>query len=93
MERTGQGGIGALRLVLVDDEPLMRTGLRTILERAQDIKVVDACHGGGAAAAVTRHRPRRRPKCWPWRRSLSTNRTATSSSSVTDRHFRNRLYS
>jgi DNA-binding NarL/FixJ family response regulator len=47
-----------VRVVLVDDEELVRSGLRMILESADDIEVVgEAADGGGAVEQVRRHRP------------------------------------
>jgi DNA-binding NarL/FixJ family response regulator len=47
-----------IRIVLVDDEQLVRSGLRMILESAGDIQVVgEAADGGGAVEQVRRHRP------------------------------------
>ena len=47
-----------LRVVLVDDEPLVRLGLRRLLEQEPDVEVVAECADGEAAmAAVTQHRP------------------------------------
>jgi DNA-binding NarL/FixJ family response regulator len=47
-----------IRVVLVDDEQLVRSGLRMILESAGDIEVVgEAADGGGAVELVRRHRP------------------------------------
>jgi DNA-binding NarL/FixJ family response regulator len=46
-----------LRLVIVDDEQLMRSGLRMILDGPPDIQVVDTCDGPDAVASVTLHRP------------------------------------
>jgi DNA-binding NarL/FixJ family response regulator len=47
-----------IRVVLVDDEQLVRSGLRMILESAGDIEVVgEAASGGGAVELVRRHRP------------------------------------
>jgi DNA-binding NarL/FixJ family response regulator len=44
--------------VLVDDEQLVRSGLRMILESAGDIEVVgEAGDGGGAVDQVRLHRP------------------------------------
>ncbi|MBA3780953.1 MAG: response regulator transcription factor [Nocardioides sp.] len=42
------------RVVLVDDEPLVRSGLRTILESASDITVVGEAEDGAAALALVR---------------------------------------
>ncbi|MFF7866888.1 response regulator [Streptomyces qaidamensis] len=41
-----------IRVAVVDDEPLVRTGLRVILGSAQDITVVADCAGVGAVEAV-----------------------------------------
>jgi DNA-binding NarL/FixJ family response regulator len=47
-----------IRVVLVDDEQLVRSGLRMILESAGDIEVVgEAADGGGAVEQVRLHRP------------------------------------
>jgi DNA-binding NarL/FixJ family response regulator len=47
-----------IRIVLVDDEQLVRSGLRMILESAGDIEIVgEAADGGGAVEQVRRHRP------------------------------------
>ncbi|MFH9742006.1 response regulator [Streptomyces roseolus] len=44
-------------VVVVDDEPLVRSGLRAILGSAADIGVVADCGGAEAVAVVERHRP------------------------------------
>jgi DNA-binding NarL/FixJ family response regulator len=47
-----------ISVLLVDDEALVRTGLRMILETADDLTVVgDAADGQAAIEAVRRHRP------------------------------------
>ncbi|GGP53753.1 response regulator [Saccharothrix coeruleofusca] len=47
-----------IRVLVVDDETLVRTGLRMILEAADDIEVVaEAGNGTEAITAVARHRP------------------------------------
>ncbi|MFC9503548.1 response regulator [Streptomyces sp. NPDC057002] len=47
-----------IRVLVVDDEALVRAGLRMILEPADDIEVVaEACDGSEAVTAVARHRP------------------------------------
>jgi DNA-binding NarL/FixJ family response regulator len=49
---------GVVRVVLADDEPLMRAGLRTVLESAGTVRVVgEASDGDAMLAAVERHRP------------------------------------
>ncbi len=48
----------AVRVVLADDEPLMRAGLRTVLESGGTVHVVgEAGDGDSMLAAVERHRP------------------------------------
>ena len=48
----------ALRVVIADDQPLMRAGLRTLLELESDIEVVgEAEDGRGAVAEASRLRP------------------------------------
>ncbi|WP_020578350.1 response regulator [Actinopolymorpha alba] len=47
-----------IRVLIVDDEALVRSGLRMILEAMDDIVVVaEASDGAEAIAAVSRHRP------------------------------------
>ncbi|GAB3063436.1 response regulator transcription factor [Micromonospora schwarzwaldensis] len=47
-----------VRVVVVDDQHLVRTGLRALLERAPDIVVVgEAGDGGGGVAVVREQRP------------------------------------
>ena len=47
-----------LGVLLVDDDPLVRAGLRTILSAADDLRVVgEAGDGAGAITAVAAHRP------------------------------------
>ncbi len=49
---------GLVRVVVVDDEPMVCAHLRTILGSASDIEVVDEAHDGAAGvAAVRRNRP------------------------------------
>jgi DNA-binding NarL/FixJ family response regulator len=51
-------GARVIRVVLVDDERLVRSGLRMILESAGDIEVVGEAGDGGAAVEQVRlHRP------------------------------------
>ena len=46
-----------IRVVVVDDEALVRSGLRLILGSAEDIEVVASCEGVQAVEQVYRHRP------------------------------------
>jgi DNA-binding NarL/FixJ family response regulator len=46
-----------LRVIVVDDEALIRSGLAMILGSAPDIDVVTTCSGTEAMAAVRAHRP------------------------------------
>ncbi|GEL20192.1 DNA-binding response regulator [Pseudonocardia asaccharolytica DSM 44247 = NBRC 16224] len=47
-----------MRVVLADDEPLLRAGLRTVLEAGGTVRVVgEVSNGDGLLAAVDRHRP------------------------------------
>jgi DNA-binding NarL/FixJ family response regulator len=47
-----------LGVLLADDDPLVRAGLRTILSAADDLRVVgEAGDGAEAIAAVAAHRP------------------------------------
>jgi DNA-binding NarL/FixJ family response regulator len=47
-----------IRVVVVDDEQLVRSGLRMILESAGDVEVVgEAANGAAAVEQVRRHRP------------------------------------
>jgi two-component system LytT family response regulator len=41
-----------LRLLIVDDEPLIRSGIRTALASVEDIEVTGECDSGAAAAAA-----------------------------------------
>ncbi|WP_245238565.1 response regulator transcription factor [Streptomyces sp. MZ04] len=47
----------AIRLLIVDDEILLRSGLALILGSVNDIDVVATCEGTLAAEAVQQHRP------------------------------------
>lgn len=46
-----------IQVVIVDDEPLLRVGIRSILEAQRDIRVVADCDGPEAVEAVRRHAP------------------------------------
>lgn len=46
-----------IRVAVVDDEQLVRSGLRMILGTAPDIEVVADCGGGEAVATVAAHAP------------------------------------
>ena len=50
---TGQDG-GVVRVVVVDDEPLVRTGLRAVLASSEEVAVVGEAGDGDAAVAVVR---------------------------------------
>ena len=48
----------AIRVAIVDDQPLIRTGLRTMIEHDADLEIVgEADDGEKAVALVRRHRP------------------------------------
>lgn len=50
---------GAITVGVVEDEALLRCGIRGVLERTRDIRVVaEAGTGDGAVTLVRRHRPR-----------------------------------
>jgi DNA-binding NarL/FixJ family response regulator len=50
--------VAPVRVLLVDDDALVRAGLRLILSSADDIVIVgDADNGAGAVTAVQQHRP------------------------------------
>ncbi|NMI00136.1 response regulator [Pseudonocardia acidicola] len=54
----GAHGPAPVRVVLADDEPLLRAGLRTVLEIGGTIRVVgEAGDGDALLAAADRHRP------------------------------------
>lgn len=51
-------GTGTLRIVLVDDQQLLRRGLGMLLSTTDDIEVVaEAADGREALAVISRHRP------------------------------------
>jgi two-component system LytT family response regulator len=45
------------RALIVDDEPLARASIRTLLERDREIEIVGECSGPDAAAIIARTRP------------------------------------
>ena len=49
MSETGK----TIRVLLADDHPALRVGIRTILERAPDIQVVGKAEGGTEAQQLT----------------------------------------
>jgi CheY-like chemotaxis protein len=79
--REPQGGAPVIRVVLVDDQALVRTGLRMVLEAEPDIEVVGEAADGLQAVEAARLRPdlflmdirmpkldgSRRPGGWPGR--------------------------
>jgi DNA-binding NarL/FixJ family response regulator len=51
-------GTNLITVGIADDEALMRTGVRSVLERAPDLKIVgEAASGRGAVELVRRHQP------------------------------------
>jgi len=49
---------GPVRLVIIDDSPLIRAGLRTVLESHAEVRIVgEAGSAAEGVAAVTKHRP------------------------------------
>ena len=55
---TPEPGPGPIRVLLVDDEGLVRSGFRFLLDAEDDITVVDeATHGAEAVELARRHRP------------------------------------
>jgi two-component system NarL family response regulator len=49
---------GKIRILIADDHPVVRLGLRTLLESESDMEVVaEASDGPGSVAAFTQHRP------------------------------------
>lgn len=56
--RRGAAGRGAIRVLLVDDQELVRTGLRRILQTTDDVAVVAECADGREVPeAVREHEP------------------------------------
>ena len=54
----GAGPLAGIGLVIVDDDPLVRTGLKLILGGAPEITVLaEAADGQEAEQVVTQHRP------------------------------------
>lgn len=54
----GPGGLVVIRVVVVDDQAVIRTGLRTILEHETDLTIVgEASNGAEAVAVVSASRP------------------------------------
>ncbi len=54
----GAVGSGPIRVLLVDDDPLIRTGLRLMLSPAADLEVVgEAADGDEVTVAVAAHHP------------------------------------
>ncbi|MEV7962140.1 MULTISPECIES: response regulator transcription factor [Oerskovia] len=57
-DRPPAGGLDVVRVLVVDDEPLVRAGLRVILDAEPDIEVVgEAADGVEVPGAVTATRP------------------------------------
>lgn len=58
VEDSSQRVVVVTRILVVDDEQLVRAGLRMILQSATDLEVVgEAADGSEVAAAVAAHRP------------------------------------
>ncbi|MDO5645767.1 MAG: response regulator transcription factor [Dermabacter sp.] len=58
MRTTSEREVAAvIRVVIVDDEALVRSGFRLIVGAADDIEVVDAVDGPDAMAVIRRERP------------------------------------
>ncbi|KAA6215076.1 DNA-binding response regulator [Streptomyces albofaciens JCM 4342] len=53
----GQACPDSLRVLIADDEPLMRLSLQKFLDASDGIDVVETCSGPEALAAVAAHRP------------------------------------
>ncbi|MEU2788810.1 response regulator transcription factor [Streptomyces sp. NPDC007100] len=53
----GQACPDSLRVLIVDDEPLMRLSLQNFLDASDGIDVVETCAGPEACATVAAHRP------------------------------------
>lgn len=51
---TGSSGPGVIRVVIADDQPMVRAGLTTLLGAASDIEVVAAVEDGRAAVDAAR---------------------------------------
>lgn len=48
----------AMKVLIVDDEPLARDGIRLLLDTDDDVEVIGECgNGADAIAAIVRHRP------------------------------------
>ena len=63
----------AIRLLLADDHPVVRAGLRAVLESELDIVVVDevATAESAIARALAASKPPGKSPDWPHRRALS----------------------
>ena len=46
-----------IRAVIVDDEPLARDGIRLLLQKEPDVKIVAECDSGSRAVNVLKHEP------------------------------------
>jgi DNA-binding NarL/FixJ family response regulator len=55
--RDEQGGVSVIRVVVVDDEALVRSGFRLILDAADDIEVIATTVGAEAVDTVRREGP------------------------------------
>ena len=60
------GAVGVIRVVVVDDEALLRGGLVSLVDSAEDLTVVgEASNGAEALDVVAAATPRRRPHGHP----------------------------
>ena len=80
LEETGR--MPELRVLLVDDEPLVRQGIRDFLEREPDVTIVGECGNGvEALEAIARDR---------WISCSSTSRCRSWTASAWRARWRNR---
>jgi DNA-binding NarL/FixJ family response regulator len=55
--RKSSGTVGVTRVMVVDDHPLMRTGLRQMIDAEEDMKVALEAHGAHEALKLLRESP------------------------------------
>ncbi|WFE30586.1 response regulator transcription factor [Solwaraspora sp. WMMD791] len=54
MDSGAEGGTGTIRVMLVDDQAVVRAGFRVLLEQAEEIEVVAEASSGSAAVTAAR---------------------------------------